>query len=267
MSANLPTLLALDFDGVICDGLWEYFQSTKRAYQRFWPCADPTDLDNYAEAFYRLRPVIESGWEMPLLLRSLVLDIDQERIQHQWTAIAGELQGQEGVGKAELGLALDQVRDDWIHTNLGQWLALHRFYPGVLVQLKTWIANDNPPLLYIVTTKEGRFVQQLLHSQGVNFPADRIIGKEIKQPKFQTLQQLLVKHQIPGDRLWFVEDLLKTLKSVAQQPELEQTRLFLAAWGYNTAAIRSSLQDQNRIHLLALSQFTGTLDQWIPDYP
>ncbi|MFM1843702.1 MAG: hypothetical protein RLZZ490_2445 [Cyanobacteriota bacterium] len=265
MAADLPTLLALDFDGVICDGLWEYFQSTKRTYQQVWLSSSSTDLDDYAETFYQLRPVIESGWEMPLLLRALVLGTDPENIQQNWPAIAKELSAQEGMGKGELGPILDRVRDDWIQHNLDQWLGLHRFYPGVLDQLNAWLRNDNPHFLYIVTTKEGRFVQQLLQSQGVNFPADHIIGKEIKQPKYQTLEQLLEKHQVSGDRLWFVEDLLKTLTSVAQQPGLEKTQLFLADWGYNTAQIRASLQFQNRFRLLSLSQFTGDFEQWIAD--
>ena len=31
-----PQILASDFDGVICDGLIEYFASTERAYQKIW---------------------------------------------------------------------------------------------------------------------------------------------------------------------------------------------------------------------------------------
>jgi phosphoglycolate phosphatase-like HAD superfamily hydrolase len=263
MSVTLPTLLALDFDGVICDGLREYFQSTQRAYQQIWTDGTSANLNKYAEAFYQLRPVIESGWEMPLLLRALVLGINPDRIQQSWLAIAKELQEQERVGKAELGPALDHVRDDWIHHNLDQWLGLHRFYPGILDQLKTWLTNDNPQFLYIVTTKEGRFVKQLLHSQGVNFPAAHIIGKEIQQPKYQTLQQLLDKHQVAGDRLWFVEDLLKTLKSVAQQPGLESIQLFLADWGYNTPETRASIECQNHFQRLSLAQFTADFEQWI----
>ena len=203
----------------------------------------------------------------PRALRALVLGIDQIKIQQNWTAIAKELQAQEGINKSQLGPALDQVRDNWIQQNLDQWLGLHRFYPGVLGQLNNWLSAKNPSFLYIVTTKEGRFVQRLLHSHGVDFPTERIIGKEIQQPKFKTLAQLLQKHHLPGDRLWFVEDLLKTLTSVAQQPKLEQAKLFLADWGYNTAEVRASLQSQDRFHLLSLSKFTGQLEQWISSQP
>jgi len=34
--------------------------------------------------------------------------------------------------------------------------------------------------------------------------------------------------------LWFVEDRLKTLQLVHQQPDLDAVKLYLADWGYNT---------------------------------
>ena len=36
MNNLLPTIIALDFDGVICDGLVEYFATTKKAYEQIW---------------------------------------------------------------------------------------------------------------------------------------------------------------------------------------------------------------------------------------
>ncbi|MCZ8160393.1 MAG: HAD family hydrolase, partial [Microcystis sp. LE19-196.1B] len=32
-----PRILALDFDGVLCDGMIEYFQISKRTYETLWP--------------------------------------------------------------------------------------------------------------------------------------------------------------------------------------------------------------------------------------
>ncbi|MHC5726941.1 MAG: HAD family hydrolase, partial [Nostoc sp.] len=36
MTASSPTILALDFDGVICDGLIEYFEVSWRTYCQIW---------------------------------------------------------------------------------------------------------------------------------------------------------------------------------------------------------------------------------------
>ncbi len=87
---------ALDFDGVICDGLIEYFASTKRAYQQIR--SEEID-DCLAPNFYKLRPVIETGWEMPILLRALALEIDEAKILADWKGISLQLLESEGLKK------------------------------------------------------------------------------------------------------------------------------------------------------------------------
>ncbi|AIE72743.1 MULTISPECIES: HAD family hydrolase [unclassified Synechocystis] len=259
---KLPRLLILDFDGVICNGLQEYFQSSRQVCRQIWPDLPGEKLDCQRENFYRLRPVIETGWEMPLLLKALATNVDPGAIIADWPNIAQTLQNQEQISKAQLAPALDKVRDNYINNDLEYWLGLHSFYPGVIEQLNQWLHSSCPQSLYIVTTKEGRFVQHLLQNQTVDFPLGQIIGKEIKQPKFKTLEQLLVKHQCAGDQLWFVEDMLATLKTVAKQPSLEQTSLFLADWGYNTTTDRELAKQQNNFHLLSLKQFSSPFSQW-----
>ena len=34
---TIPHILALDFDGVLCDGMREYFEASRRTYRRVWP--------------------------------------------------------------------------------------------------------------------------------------------------------------------------------------------------------------------------------------
>jgi hypothetical protein len=74
---TVPTLLALDFDGVVCDGRPEYFETAWRAYVETWPppALTPGRPDNVAAQFSTLRPLIESGWEMPLLLHALLAGV------------------------------------------------------------------------------------------------------------------------------------------------------------------------------------------------
>ncbi|HSX81116.1 MAG TPA: HAD family hydrolase, partial [Candidatus Saccharimonadia bacterium] len=67
---NIPDILALDFDGVLCDGMREYFEASRRTYMRIWPDEQAPSEELFA-AFRALRPVIMTGWEMPLLLRAL----------------------------------------------------------------------------------------------------------------------------------------------------------------------------------------------------
>jgi phosphoglycolate phosphatase-like HAD superfamily hydrolase len=260
MFSSIPTILALDFDGVICDGILEYFQTTKRTYCKIWNLDNPASLDQFAVLFYPLRPVIETGWEMPILLRALVLGISSEEISKNWPLIATKIIETEKLDKKVLSYELDATRDQWIESNIDEWLALHRFYPNVVENLAKII--HSPTQLYIISTKEGRFIQQLFQEKGVKIPDNTLFGKEAKQPKYEIIRTILKKHSETPSNLWFVEDLLKTLQKVKQQPDLAGMGLFLADWGYNTQQTRESITDDPFIHLLSLAQFTQNFSNW-----
>lgn len=261
MTASSPTILALDFDGVICDGLIEYFEVAWRTYSEIWSSANDTPPDDLALRFYRLRPVIETGWEMPVLIKALIDGIPDENILHQWASIAPQLLLDDKLQAREIAAKLDQQRDEWITTDLGGWLSLHKFYPGVVEKIK--LTLDSRVKLYIVTTKEGRFVQQLLQQEGVNLPPEAIFGKEVKRPKYEILRELIQSASDKLVSLWFVEDRLKALQLVQQQADLEDVKLFLADWGYNTQAEREFAQNEPRIQLLSLSQFAKDFSAWL----
>ncbi len=83
-------ILALDFDGVLCDGMGEYFETSRRTYAKAWP-EEPAPGDELLPAFRRLRPVIMTGWEMPLLLRAIVKARPEAAILRDWAAVRDEL--------------------------------------------------------------------------------------------------------------------------------------------------------------------------------
>ncbi len=260
MTASSPTILALDFDGVICDGLIEYFEVAWRTYCQIWSPVDDTPPDDLALRFYRLRPVIETGWEMPVLIKALVDKISESKILQEWVTITPQILLEHNLQSQTIGAKLDNLRDEWITTDLDGWLSLHKFYPGVVEKIKLTIASETR--LYIVTTKEGRFVQQLLQREGVNLPSSAIFGKEVKRPKYEILRELIQKAEKTPVSLWFVEDRIKTLQLVQQQTDLEDVKLFLADWGYNTQTERKAAQDDPRIQLLTLPQFTKDFTGW-----
>ena len=229
MIQAIPQILSLDFDGVICDGILEYFQTTKRTYESFWKVDHSDNLDQFADQFYRLRPVIETGWEMPILLRALVLAIPDEKILDNWPQVLKNIVEADQLNKQLIIQNFDKVRDEWITHDLESWLGLHRFYPGIIERLKQ--ITESSTKLYIISTKESRFIQKLLAEQGVLINPEYILGKEVKQPKYTTLRQILDQNQLKPEQLWFVEDLFKTLQLVADQPNLNNIGLFLADWG------------------------------------
>lgn len=258
MTTLLPTILALDFDGVICDGLVEYFQTAWHAYCQVWNVEEVTPPTGLAEAFYRLRPVVETGWEMPVVLRALLTGTTEAEILHDWPTIAQAMIAASHRQPRDLAIAVDSYRDQWIARDLQHWLDQHRFYPGIIDRLRHLLTSSVQVL--VITTKEGRFVRELLHQQGIVLENDRIIGKEYQRPKHESLRQVLSAN--PQAVIWFVEDRLKTLLSIKQHPDLDAVQLFLANWGYNTAAERELAAQDDRIHLLSLATVTQDIGMW-----
>ncbi|MFQ3612764.1 MAG: gas vesicle protein GvpJ [Cyanobacteriota bacterium] len=256
-----PRLLALDFDGVICDGLAEYFATACRVCQQVWGLTLP-QLAGLRPAFDRLRPLIETGWEMPLLVWGLQQGIPEADLRQDWSAQRQQLLAQSGIPSDQLAQALDQVRDEWIRTDLPSWLGLHRFYPGVGAWLRQ-IRTAGEPRLAIISTKEGRFIEQLLQGEGIQLPRHHILGKEVRAPKSTTLQRLLTAAQLPAAELWFVEDRLQTLEQVQAVPALKDAVLFLAGWGYNLPEERHQAAQDPRLHLLELAQLSQPFECWI----
>ncbi len=254
-----PDVVAFDFDGVICDGLIEYFQTAWRAYCKLFKPENLEPPEGLAEQFYPLRPVIETGWEMPMLLRALIVGKTAEEIIAGWPELALPFLAETGLTQAEAAKVLDGERDHWIATDLDNWLAQHRFYPRMLAVLQ---ASLEKRPTYIVSTKEGRFIQQLLRQSGVAMPSEKILGKEVKRPKYETLRLLTSTHitdqQIP--KIWFFEDRIKALQSVKKQSDLDHVELFLADWGYNLAPERQTAQEDSRIHLLSLDSIVQKFD-------
>ncbi|NJN74131.1 MAG: HAD family hydrolase [Limnothrix sp. RL_2_0] len=227
-------LIAFDFDGVICDGQAEYFYSAALGYRELWQPKKLVDLEKIRPKFYALRPIIETGWEMIVLIEALLSGTPEGAIWQDWRGVIDQILEQSGINQQQLAVTLDQVRDRQISEQLDQWLDLHRFYDGILECLQKLVA-DTETDVYIITTKEARFTHQILQQQGINFPRENIFGKEAKQPKTATLKQLISPEL---ENIWFIEDRLKTLEKVQQDPALSDVKLFLADWGYNTESER-----------------------------
>ncbi len=255
---SLPRTLAFDFDGILCNGLREYFQTSWRTYRRVWPTSTDQPPANLAEQFYLLRPVIETGWEMPVLLRAILKGFSAKQVFADWFSIRDRIVADEDLNTKDLGQRVDSARDQWITEDLDNWLALHDFYPGVLDQLQQLSVQKMEWV--IISTKESRFIHTLLTDAGVDIGRDRIYGKDCRRPKYETLR--LLKPQLPGP-IWFVEDRLPALEQVKQQPDLAEIGLFLGEWGYNTERDRKLATQDSRIHGLTLQQCCNSLSGWI----
>jgi hypothetical protein len=260
---TIPDILALDFDGVCCDGLREQFEASRRAAARTWPRETPPGEDAF-DAFRALRPVILSGWEMPVLLRAIAAGRPRTEILNGWERVrdgiveAGTPRGDALI--ARLGRALDDARREWIAADAPGWLALHAPY-ATIEELRRLVGE--PARCVLVTTKEGVFARLILEHWAV--PLADVQGKETGVHKCLNLRALIAiwtAERGTRPRLAFVEDRLETLRHVATHPDLDDVALFLAAWGYNTEAARAAARADSRIRLLTLEQFRRGFAAW-----
>jgi hypothetical protein len=259
----IPNILALDFDGVLCDGMREYFETTRRAYVKVWP-TDSVPGDDLFQAFHALRPVIMTGWEMPIMLRAIIKGYPIAAVLHGWEKLRdalvneGPLRG--AALESVLARTLDEVRRAWIAADPRGWLERNVPYCS-LAEVRRLVAE--PERTVLVTTKEGEFAHQILDHWGVHV-AD-IQGKEAGTHKCDNLRGLIANYtEAYGrrPRVWFVEDRLETLQHVTTHADLADVGLFLAEWGYNTTEARAAAQGSGRIRLLALDRFRQGLAVW-----
>ena len=262
-----PRVLALDFDGVLCDGRPEYFETARRAYAAVWPGADAAHAGAVAARFAAARPLVESGWEMPLLLHALVTGVPEAELvdRDAWRETARRLLDGAPVDAGALGRALNAARDAWFAADPKDWLSHHAFYSGLCARVGR--ALDEGVQIAIVTTKAERFARALLAAQDPRLGTVPIIGREPGRtvPKPESLLRLARDHGLPADGadLWFVEDMLDTLELVRATPGLDRARLFLAGWGYNTLEQRAVAGAEGHVVLLSLHDIAAPFADWL----
>ena len=250
-----PSLLVFDFDGVIVDGMNEYWWSARRACLQLNPAVDLPEFT--PPQFRQLRPWIHHGWEM-VLSAALISEqrgpLDQLGVQafvHDYTAQCTAALERFGWTPALLQQTLEIVRADAVRTDRDSWLALHQPYPGVPERL-TAFSEENMAWA-VLTTKARDFTAELLASMGLK--PERLDGHE-SGSKPEVLRRLACDWTLEG----FVEDRRPTLETVRTTPGLETLPCWLVSWGYLRPTDVTDLS--SGIRLLRPEQFAAPLADW-----
>lgn len=244
-------LLVFDFDGVLVDGMPEYWWAARCAALALDPRLQLPEA--VPAAFAALRPFIHQGWEM-VLVAALIgrSGFAPPATADAYAALLARGLPSQGWTAPQLQAALEAVRSEALAQDRHLWLARHRFYPGVEARLGR-LAEEGVPWL-VLTTKGGAFAAALLRAAGLQPQA--VYGHE-QGSKPAVLQQL----RDQGRPLWFVEDRRPTLERVRATPELASVRCFLALWGYLAPGDAQGLEPLG-IAPLAAEQFAAPLAHW-----
>ncbi len=248
-------LLVFDFDGVLVDGMEEYWWSARRAALSLCPGA--VLPETIPDGFRVLRPWIHHGWEMVLIAsvfsesHRAPLQADVDWMIHDYSAFCSEGLSRFGWTPSLLQERLEQVRREAVLTDRPGWLAMHRPYPGVQERLASLV--DEGVSWAVLTTKGKAFTAELLASMGLT-PA-RLDGRE-SGPKPDVLRSLSRDWRLLG----FVEDRRVTLETVRRTAGLEGLPCWLASWGYLKPDDSAALPDG--VALLSPECFARPLANW-----
>lgn len=230
-------ILALDFDGVICDSVKEHAVSSWLASmllthsEQIEPHQIPDDYYNY---FCIERPELEVGYQ------GVQIALNYQNIDHSGSFSVEQLSD-----------ALSQIRDARFEQSPENWCRESPFYPGVAEALRLWIENSNKRV-YIVTKKLRRYTQALLLNNKIDFPVEHLHGLE-DGPKEDCLRRLQLEY--PNESIYFVEDRLATLERIANIPEFRPLHLVFASWGYSSADQRQKAKACSNLLYFDLQHF------------
>lgn len=233
------SLYALDFDGVICDSAIETAMTGWQAACQIWSDMPENVPAELPVLFRQVRPNIETGYEAILAMRLLHLGYDCQAIFDQYQTLTQDLMAQASVSIDDLKQLFGSTRDKWINQDLTSWIVNNPLFDNIAQRLQSlgqrheWV---------IITTKQERFVTQILAANGIALDAGNIYGLDRNMSKVAVLNQLRQSH--PEHKIIFVEDRLPTLINVAKQAELKSVELQFAVWGYNTQADKQQAVQQ-----------------------
>jgi phosphoglycolate phosphatase-like HAD superfamily hydrolase len=246
---NGSNIYALDFDGVICDSAIETGISGWKAAYQIWPDMPKDAPSTMVELFRQVRPIIETGYEAILTMRSLYLGESVASLFMGCTDKFLALMQEAQLDSNDLKKLFGATRDQWIASDKTDWIVQNPLFPGLTEKLIRLTQNN---ICYIVTTKQERFVKMILDANHIELGAEHIFGLDRNLSKIAVLTLLQSRH--PDQTLHFVEDRLPTLLKVTEHPELAAIQLSFAAWGYNTAEDKNQATAQGFI-LQQLTEF------------
>jgi phosphoglycolate phosphatase-like HAD superfamily hydrolase len=219
-------VLVTDFDGVVIDGMAEYWWAARQCAFGLLPQLQALP-ESVPQLFRSLRPRVLTGWEMPVLAAAIggLAEPPEAFAENYPQALARSLE-RLGWQQSLLSDRLDRVRHQALDSERQIWLDRHQPYPWMLACLQELQRQGTP--WRVLTTKSAAFTLELLAAHGLR--PEAVHARE-EGPKPARLLGLQHQGLIPADCL-FLEDRRLSLEEVRATPGLEQVRCRLASWGY-----------------------------------
>jgi phosphoglycolate phosphatase-like HAD superfamily hydrolase len=235
-------VLALDFDGVICDSSREVFVTAVDTYAEHEPGSslnallsslredalgggDDFQNDPIYATFLELLPLGNRAEDFGVTLKA----VEQSAAIPDQDAYDAFYQGLDPVWRDQFHRRFYEARNRLRDADLGAWLRLHHPYPGLAEMLGRHRGTSR---LAVATAKDARSVELLLGALGLTgvFESDLTFDKETGVEKTHHLQALHQRTGADFEQITFVDDKVNHLVTVSKLG----VRGVLAAWGFNS---------------------------------
>ena len=248
---SVQKVFLFDFDGVIVDGMDEYWNSSLLACEKYlnspYISIDQKLYKRIPNTFKEIRPWVKYGWEMVLIVHEIVKTENPIKDFHKDIFINNYHQNCQRILKnncwipEDLQRILDKSRKYQINKDFKAWVNLHNPFFEVINFMEK--LKRRGIKTGIITTKGKIFAEKILKQLNI-FP-EFIFGYE-SGTKIKIAEKLTQTYEILG----FIEDRKKTLIDIKQNSETSHIPCFLADWGYLKESDKNKLS--NEIKLLKL---------------
>jgi hypothetical protein len=184
--SRIMNLVGLDFDGVICASAEESSTSALLAAEKLWPDVfapvldDARKFNRVRDILLKVRPVIEVGYDCLLLTRFIYENsiernsfndetITEHILDHFSAKFREDLIKQFHSDKNTLMHAFGSTRDALIQADRNRWVSLNPVFPEISSYFKSSQTVLRKDLLFIITTKQERFVRAILSANGMDW--------------------------------------------------------------------------------------------------
>ena len=244
-------IFLFDFDGVIVDGMPEYWHSSLLACKKYlnspYISGDLRTFKRVPNTFKEIRPWVKYGWEMVLIVHEIIKkdnpikNLNKDDFIYNYHPNCQRILNENSWSAEDLQKILDKSRKYQIEKDFETWVNLHNPFFEVTEFMKE--LKKRKIKSGIITTKRKIFTEKIL--QKLNIFPEFVFGYE-SGTKIKIAERLTQTYEILG----FIEDRKKTLIDIKQNSETSHIPCFLADWGYLKGSDRYNLS--NEIKLLKL---------------
>ena len=232
-------VIALDFDGVICDSAAECVVSAYGAYveakgEEFDPMESVVP-DYFRDGFYRLRPLIRDGRDYVMILYLLDLGVpieDQDDFDHALETRLPDLLHIFGVEDGPgLEASFQKYRAGFRGRDEGGWMDRNPLYGGMKEALS--LRDGDMSRLFVTTSKPSTVAKEILEHNGFTLPEGHVLGKDMvgRSPDKNVHMRLVSEASGVGyEDIHFVDDQVAHLESAMGLG----VNCYLASYGYTT---------------------------------